>query len=57
MLATALVSVELHELEEGSKYLVSFNRKAGSNLAFQKVYEDLHKDFNEQVEKNMAENE
>ena len=57
VLATALIAVELHELEEGSKYLISFTRKAGSNLAFQKVYEGMHKEFEEQVDKNMAEME
>jgi hypothetical protein len=34
VLASALIAVELHEIEEGSKYLVAFTRKAGSNLAF-----------------------
>jgi len=55
VLATALISVELHELEEGSKYLVSFNRKAGSNLAYQKMYDELHKEFTETVGKEMEE--
>ena len=52
-----MIAVELHELEEGSKYLISFTRKAGSNLAHQKIYEELHKEFTETVEKNLAEME
>ena len=38
VLASAFIAVELHELEENSKYLISFNRKAGSNMAHQKIY-------------------
>lgn len=55
MLATALIAVELHELEEGSKYLISFNRKAGSNLAHQKMFDELHKEFTDTVGKEMDE--
>ena len=55
MLATALIGVELHELEEGSKYLISFTRKAGSNLAHQKIFDELQKEFTDTVGKEMEE--
>jgi len=45
VLASAQVSVELHEIEDGSKYLVSFTRKSGSNIAFQNTYDTLHEQF------------
>ena len=57
LLASAQIAVELYEKEEGSKYLVAFSRKAGSNLAFQKVYEDLQQEFVEEVGKKLEEME
>jgi len=50
VLATALVSVEIHEIEEGSKYLVSCTRKAGSNMAFMKTFDALQQKFSEDIE-------
>jgi len=45
VLASAQIAVELHEIKDGEQYVVSFTRKAGSNMAFQKVYDDLHENF------------
>lgn len=52
VLATAQIAVELHEIEDGSKYLVSFTRKAGSNLAFHNTYDKMHQQFSELVDKD-----
>lgn len=52
VLASAQIAVELHEIEDGSKYLVSFTRKAGSNLAFHNTYDKMHQQFSELVEDN-----
>ena len=50
VVATAQVAVEIHEIEEGSKYLVSCTRKAGSNMAFMKTFDSLQQKFSEEIE-------
>ena len=50
VVATAQVCVEIHEIEENSKFLVSCRRKAGSNIAFMKTFDALKEKFSEEME-------
>ena len=44
---TALMKVELHEIEKDARYLVSASRLSGSTFAFYETWDLLNKKFNE----------
>ena len=43
--SSVLVEVELHELAEGSKYVVGMTRRSGETLIFNQVWTDLCQEF------------
>ena len=54
VLAKAQIDVNLHEVKQGEKYMVSFTRKEGSNIAFRKAYDEVYESFVSKVSEEMA---